>query len=103
MLDDELTTSLSIQSETLGYHTHNQSNTTNAQESNSTYEHIFPLGPDYQEPSRLISKLPEFSQRTEEPSKQANTGTYKFKCIFIHLHWFIVTMLHFRFDQQFCF
>lgn len=86
MLDDELTTSLSIQSETLGYHTHNQSNTTNAQESNSTYEHIFPLGPDYQEPSRLISKLPEFSQRTEEPSKQANTGTYKFKCIYIHLH-----------------
>lgn len=84
MLDDELTTSLSIQSETLGYHTHNQLNTTNAQESNSTYEHIFPLGPDYQEPSRLISKLPEFSQRTEEPSKQANTGTYKFK-VFIFI------------------
>uniref|UniRef100_A0AAX7T7C5 receptor protein-tyrosine kinase n=1 Tax=Astatotilapia calliptera TaxID=8154 RepID=A0AAX7T7C5_ASTCA len=76
MLDDELTTSLSIQSETLGYHTHNQSNTTNAQESNSTYEHIFPLGPDYQEPSRLISKLPEFSQRTEDTSASKSTASF---------------------------
>lgn len=70
MLDDELTASLSIQSETLGYnHSHDQPNATNEQEPNSTYEHIFPLGSDYQEPSRLISKLPEFSQRSEESSK----------------------------------
>ncbi|XP_058495036.1 discoidin domain-containing receptor 2 isoform X1 [Solea solea] len=54
MLDDELTASLSIQSETFAYN-HNQSSTTSEQESSSTYERIFPLGPDYQEPSRLIS------------------------------------------------
>ncbi|XP_034440074.1 discoidin domain-containing receptor 2 isoform X4 [Hippoglossus hippoglossus] len=41
-------------SETFAYN-HNQSSTTSEQESNSTYERIFPLGPDYQEPSRLIS------------------------------------------------
>lgn len=66
MLDDELTTSLSIQSETFIYN-HNQSSTTSEQESNSTYERIFPLGPDYQEPSRLLCKLPEFAQSSEEP------------------------------------
>uniref|UniRef100_A0A671W2E3 Discoidin domain-containing receptor 2 n=1 Tax=Sparus aurata TaxID=8175 RepID=A0A671W2E3_SPAAU len=66
MLDDELTASLSIQSETFAYN-HNQSSTTSEQESNSTYERIFPLGPDYQEPSRLICKLPEFAQSSEEP------------------------------------
>ncbi len=66
MLDDELTASLSIQSETFAY-THNQSSTTSEQESNSTYERIFPLGPDYQEPSRIICKLPEFAQSSEEP------------------------------------
>ncbi|XP_029938538.1 discoidin domain-containing receptor 2 isoform X4 [Salarias fasciatus] len=43
-------------SETFIYnHNHNHSSTTSEQESNSTYERIFPLGPDYQEPSRLIS------------------------------------------------
>ncbi|KAA8590048.1 hypothetical protein FQN60_013413 [Etheostoma spectabile] len=66
MLDDELTASLSIQSETFAY-THNQSSTTSEQQSNSTYERIFPLGPDYQEPSRIICKLPEFAQSSEEP------------------------------------
>uniref|UniRef100_A0A665TGL7 receptor protein-tyrosine kinase n=1 Tax=Echeneis naucrates TaxID=173247 RepID=A0A665TGL7_ECHNA len=68
MLDDELTASLSIQSETFTYnHNPNQSGTTSEQESNSTYERIFPLGPDYQEPSRLICKLPEFAQSSEDP------------------------------------
>lgn len=72
MLDDELTASLSIQSETFAYN-HNQSSTTSEQESNPTYERIFPLSPDYQEPSRLICKLPEFAQSSEDPGKYAHT------------------------------
>ncbi|XP_038151251.1 discoidin domain-containing receptor 2 isoform X3 [Cyprinodon tularosa] len=56
ILDDELTASLSIQSETFSYnHTNNRPGPTGEQESNSTYERIFPLGPDYQEPTSLIS------------------------------------------------
>lgn len=68
MLDHELTNSLSIQSETFTYNNNNNdpSSSPSEQESNSTYERIFPLGPDYQEPSRLIRKLPEFSQSMEE-------------------------------------
>lgn len=68
MLDDELTASLSIQSETFTYN-NNNNNTSSVsieQESNSAYERIFPLGPDYQEPSRLVRKLPEFSQTSED-------------------------------------
>lgn len=68
MLDDELTASLSIQTEVFGYN-QSQSRVTNEQESSAAYERIFPLGPDYQEPSRLISKLPEFAQNSEEPGK----------------------------------
>uniref|UniRef100_A0A3Q2CSW1 Discoidin domain-containing receptor 2 n=1 Tax=Cyprinodon variegatus TaxID=28743 RepID=A0A3Q2CSW1_CYPVA len=68
ILDDELTASLSIQSETFSYnHTNNRPGPTGEQESNSTYERIFPLGPDYQEPTSLICKLPEFAQSSEEP------------------------------------
>ncbi|KAK5907376.1 hypothetical protein CesoFtcFv8_005233 [Champsocephalus esox] len=52
-------------SETFAYN-HNQSSTISEEESNATYERIFPLGPDYQEPSRIICKLPEFSQSSEE-------------------------------------
>ncbi|RXM28814.1 Discoidin domain-containing receptor 2 [Acipenser ruthenus] len=67
MLDDELTASLSLQSETFTYNNNNnRSLSASEQESNSTYDRIFPLGPDYQEPSRLIRKLPEFSQAAEE-------------------------------------
>lgn len=73
MMDDELITSLSIQSETFFYN-HNQSSTTSEQESNSTYERIFPLGPDYQEPSRLLCKLPEFAQSSEEPGRWTHTA-----------------------------
>lgn len=75
MLDDELTASLSIQSETFIYN-HNQSSTSSEQESNSTYERIFPLGPDYQEPSRLLCKLPEFTQSSEEPGRWTHTTGY---------------------------
>uniref|UniRef100_A0A8P4K3W3 receptor protein-tyrosine kinase n=1 Tax=Dicentrarchus labrax TaxID=13489 RepID=A0A8P4K3W3_DICLA len=74
MLDDELTASLSIQSETFAYN-NNQSSTTSEQESNSTYERIFPLGPDYQEPSRLICKLPEFAQSSEEPASTTTAAS----------------------------
>uniref|UniRef100_A0AAQ5Y5U9 receptor protein-tyrosine kinase n=1 Tax=Amphiprion ocellaris TaxID=80972 RepID=A0AAQ5Y5U9_AMPOC len=74
MLDDELTASLSIQSETFGYN-HNQLSTNSEQESNSTYERIFPLGPDYQEPSRLICKLPEFAQSSEEPASTSTAAS----------------------------
>ncbi|XP_059197921.1 discoidin domain-containing receptor 2 isoform X1 [Centropristis striata] len=74
MLDDELTASLSIQSETLAYN-HNQSSSTSEQESNSTYERIFPLGPDYQEPSRIICKLPEFAPSSEEPASSSTAAS----------------------------
>uniref|UniRef100_A0A3Q2Q4F6 receptor protein-tyrosine kinase n=1 Tax=Fundulus heteroclitus TaxID=8078 RepID=A0A3Q2Q4F6_FUNHE len=72
ILDDELTASLSIQSETFSYnHANNRPGTTGEQESSCTYERIFPLGPDYQEPSSLICKLPEFAQSSEEPGNSA--------------------------------
>ncbi|XP_064188071.1 discoidin domain-containing receptor 2-like isoform X2 [Anguilla rostrata] len=58
-------------SETFTYNNNNSSSSSSEQESNSTYERIFPLGPDYQEPSRLIRKLPEFSQSTEEAGTSA--------------------------------
>ncbi|KAL3988194.1 choline O-acetyltransferase [Sarotherodon galilaeus] len=48
MLDDELTARLAIQTRAFSFH-----------------HSIFPLCADYQEPSRLIRKLPEFSQSTE--------------------------------------
>uniref|UniRef100_H3AVY8 Discoidin domain-containing receptor 2 n=2 Tax=Latimeria chalumnae TaxID=7897 RepID=H3AVY8_LATCH len=67
MLDDELTVSLSLQSETSMFNNNNnRSSSPSEQESNSTYDRIFPLGPDYQEPSKLIRKLPEFTQPLEE-------------------------------------
>ncbi|KAK5870010.1 hypothetical protein PBY51_024676 [Eleginops maclovinus] len=74
MLDDELTASLSIQSDTFVYN-HNQSSTISEQESNATYERIFPLGPDYHEPSRIICKLPEFAQSSEEPASTSTAAS----------------------------
>ncbi|XP_029988151.1 discoidin domain-containing receptor 2 isoform X4 [Sphaeramia orbicularis] len=63
-------------SETFAYnHNHHQSSTTSEQESNSTYERIFPLGPDYQEPSRLICKLPEFAQSSDEPASTSTAAS----------------------------
>ncbi|RXN35373.1 discoidin domain-containing receptor 2-like protein [Labeo rohita] len=61
MLDDELTTHLSVQREAF---THRHSSLSSDVESNSTYERVFPMGSDYQEPSQLLRKLPEF-QATE--------------------------------------
>ncbi|NXD65986.1 DDR2 protein, partial [Eolophus roseicapillus] len=65
MLDDEMTVSLSLPSESSMFN-HNRSSSSSEQESSSTYDRIFPLGPDYQEPSRLIRKLPEFTLGEED-------------------------------------
>ncbi|XP_067310351.1 discoidin domain-containing receptor 2 isoform X2 [Pseudorasbora parva] len=43
---------------------HRHSSLSSDAESSSTYERIFPMGSDYQEPSQLLRKLPEF-QATE--------------------------------------
>lgn len=65
MLDDEMTVSLSLPSESSMFN-HNHSSSSSEQESSSTYDRIFPLGPDYQEPSRLIRKLPKFTSGEED-------------------------------------
>ncbi|NXR09256.1 DDR2 protein, partial [Semnornis frantzii] len=65
MLDDEMTVNLSLPSESSMFN-HNRSSSSSEQESSSTYDRIFPLGPDYQEPSRLIRKLPEFTLGEED-------------------------------------
>lgn len=84
MLDDELTASLSIQSETFTFNNNNNSSSVSSeQESNSTYERIFPLGPDYQEPSRLVRKLPEFSQTSEDAGE--SKALYEFSWIYQYL------------------
>ncbi|NXA34094.1 DDR2 protein, partial [Eudromia elegans] len=69
MLDDEMTVSLSLPSESSMFN-HNRSSSSSEQESNSTYDRIFPLGPDYQEPSRLIRKLPEFAPGEEDAGEK---------------------------------
>ncbi|XP_024899689.1 discoidin domain-containing receptor 2 isoform X3 [Pteropus alecto] len=66
MLDDEMTVSLSLPSEASMFN-NNRSSSPSEQESGSTYDRIFPLRPDYQEPSRLIRKLPGFAAGEEEP------------------------------------
>uniref|UniRef100_A0A674PA42 receptor protein-tyrosine kinase n=1 Tax=Takifugu rubripes TaxID=31033 RepID=A0A674PA42_TAKRU len=69
LLDDELTARLAVQTRAFAsLHSSLSSDTDSS--SNSTYERIFPLCADYQEPSRLIRKLPEFAQftgRTKRP------------------------------------
>ena len=60
-----MTVSLSLPSESSMFN-NNRSSSPSEQESNSTYDRIFPLRPDYQEPSRLIRKLPEFAPGEEE-------------------------------------
>ncbi|TSS97520.1 Discoidin domain-containing receptor 2 [Bagarius yarrelli] len=56
MLDDELSSHLSGRREAFS---HRQSSLSSDSESTCTYERVFPLGSDYQEPSRL-RKSPEF-------------------------------------------
>ncbi|NXT91794.1 DDR2 protein, partial [Anhinga rufa] len=72
MLDDEMTVSLSLPSESSMFN-HNRSSSSSEQESSSTYDRIFPLGPDYQEPSRLIRKLPEFTSGEEDTGESWDT------------------------------
>ncbi|XP_068196579.1 discoidin domain-containing receptor 2-like [Antennarius striatus] len=64
VLDDELTARLALQTRAFFSH-HSSLSSEGGSMSNSTYERIFPLCSDYQEPSRLIRKLPEFAQSTE--------------------------------------
>lgn len=68
MLDDEMTVSLSLPSQSSMFQNHHSS-PPSEQGSSSTYDRIFPLRPDYQEPSRLIRKLPEFAPGEEEPGE----------------------------------
>lgn len=68
MLDDELTARLAVQTHAFASH-HSSLTSDEGSTTNSTYERIFPLCADYQEPSRLIRKLPEFAQSTEHLSK----------------------------------
>ncbi|NXP51590.1 DDR2 protein, partial [Heliornis fulica] len=79
MLDDEMTVSLSLPSESSMFN-HNRSSSSSEHESSSTYDRIFPLGPDYQEPSRLIRKLPEFTPGEEDtavPGQREGSGEDK--------------------------
>lgn len=73
MLDDEMTVSLSLPSDSSMFN-NNRSSSPSEQESNSTYDRIFPLRPDYQEPSRLIRKLPEFAPGEEESGEDDVVG-----------------------------
>lgn len=61
LLDDELTARLAVQTRVFSS-PHSSLSSDSDSASTSTYEQIFPLCADYQEPSRLIRKLPEFSQ-----------------------------------------
>lgn len=67
-----MTVSLSLPSESSMFN-HNHSSSSSEQESSSTYDRIFPLGPDYQEPSRLIRKLPEFTSGEEDTGEGQDT------------------------------
>ncbi|XP_077471434.1 discoidin domain-containing receptor 2 [Stigmatopora argus] len=63
ILDEELTARLAFQTQAFSFHRSSLSSSLST--SNSTYERIFPLSSDYQEPSRLIRRLPEFSHFNE--------------------------------------
>ncbi|XP_024129186.1 discoidin domain-containing receptor 2 isoform X2 [Oryzias melastigma] len=64
LLDDDLTARLAIQNRAFSFR-HSSLSSDSGSTSNSTYERIYPLCADYQEPSRLIRKLPEFANSTE--------------------------------------
>lgn len=90
MLDDELTARLAVQTHAFSSH-HSSLSSEGGSTSNSTYERIFPLCADYQEPSRLIRKLPEFAQSTEHLGKikaQCNKsceGCYSYSCCSVRI------------------
>ncbi|XP_037828921.1 discoidin domain-containing receptor 2 isoform X3 [Kryptolebias marmoratus] len=62
LLDDELTARLAVQTQAFSLH---HSSLSSVGGSTSMYERVYPLRADYQEPSRLIRKLPEFAQSSE--------------------------------------
>ncbi|XP_077413864.1 discoidin domain-containing receptor 2-like [Vanacampus margaritifer] len=62
ILDEELTARLAVQTQAFSFQRSSMSSSLST--SNSTYERIFPLCADYQEPSRLIRRLPEFAHFT---------------------------------------
>ncbi|XP_029474022.1 discoidin domain-containing receptor 2 isoform X2 [Rhinatrema bivittatum] len=66
MLDDDMTVSLSLLSESSMNNHNHRSVSPSELESSPTYDRIFPLVPDYQEPTHLIRKLPEFASGDEE-------------------------------------
>lgn len=68
-----MTVSLSLPSEASVFSNH-RSSSPSEQESGSTYDRIFPLRPDYQEPSRLLRKLPGFAAGEEEPGADVGRG-----------------------------
>ncbi|XP_021171257.2 discoidin domain-containing receptor 2 isoform X2 [Fundulus heteroclitus] len=61
-LDDELTARLAVQTQAFYFL---NSSLSSEDGSTSTYERIYPPRADYQEPSRLIRKLPEFAECTD--------------------------------------
>nr|XP_061795484.1 discoidin domain-containing receptor 2-like [Nerophis lumbriciformis] len=63
ILDEELTARLALQTQAFSFNRSSLSSSLST--SISTYERIFPLCSDYQEPSRLIRRLPEFSHFNE--------------------------------------
>ncbi|XP_068604554.1 discoidin domain-containing receptor 2-like [Brachionichthys hirsutus] len=71
VLDDELTARLAAQTQAF-FSRHSSLSSEDGSTSNSTYERIFPLCADYQEPSRLIRKLPEFAQSSEPLRRSAS-------------------------------
>lgn len=78
LLDDDLTARLAIQNRAFSFR-HSSLSSDSGSTSNSTYERIYPLCADYQEPSRLIRKLPEFANSTENLSKPHNAWLAQWK------------------------
>lgn len=73
ILDEELTARLALQTRAFSFQRSSLSSSLST--SNSTYERIFPLCSDYQEPSRLIRRLPEFAHFPEHLGEVTHTHT----------------------------
>lgn len=69
LLDDELTARLSDHREAF---VRRRSSASSEADSTGTYERVFPLGSDYQEPPHLLRKSPEF-QATENLGEAQET------------------------------
>ncbi|PWA17427.1 hypothetical protein CCH79_00011341, partial [Gambusia affinis] len=72
-LDDELTARLAVQTQAFSFLRSSQSSE-DGSGTGSTYERIYPACADYQEPSRLIRKLPEFAECAEHLGKEGAGG-----------------------------